>query len=272
MKFLAKLSTKKAEEEFAPMAEVLMSPEQRLVHSVAGLQTLSQSELTNESAHLSHLVENCVEEYLQSHPRFFEDKEPLLSSMLLSHPQTGQTISLLERQLMILRQRSNDYQTQVSEIVDHASANTETFAKIEQFSVQLMKTTHPQQAVDVLYQQMQVLFGVDETSLHSFDLPSESVSGLIQLGMDSRWTDALCYALKPNKPICGPLEAEWRKGLFYQHKEIASVCIIPLGETKVWGVLALGSLDLKFMGDETLFLKFIGKMVTAKLEHLFLTE
>lgn len=218
------------------------------------------------------LDEQSVVHFLQQHPQFFEGKESLLSSMLLSHPQTGETVSLLERQLGLLRAKSQGYQQQVNQYLDHAAANTEIFEKIETFSASLMRANSPQATVDCIYQQMQCLFAVDETSLHSFNMPTQSVDGLKQLGLDNRWSNALAMTLKVNHPICGAVEPEWRQGLFYQHQEIASVCLVPLGEQQVWGVLALGSLGLKFTGDETLFLKFIGKMVTAKLEGLFVSQ
>jgi|GEM_PF-1084391 len=210
-----------------------------------------------------------VEEYLRHNPRFFEGREALLSEMLLSHPQTGQTVSLLERQLAILRSKSDLFETQVNEFIGHAMANTQIFEKIQAFSAALMRTQTDQEAIDCIYQQMQILFSVDETSLHSFDLPHKSLDGLKQLGLNQRWANALATTLKIDRPLCGAIEEAWRQGLFYQHDSIASVCVIPLGENSVWGVLALGSLDLKYSGTETLFLKFIGQMVTSKLSHLF---
>ena len=210
-----------------------------------------------------------VEQYLRQNPRFFEGREDLLSEMLLSHPQTGKTVSLLERQLAVLRSKSDSYESQVNEFIGHASANTQIFEKIQSFSAALMRNQTDQEAVDCIYQQMQLLFSVDESSLHSFDLPNQSLDGLKQLGVNQRWANALATTLKADRPVCGAIEHEWRQGLFYQYDSIASVCLIPLGEQSVWGVLALGSLDLKYSGSETLFLKFIGQMVTAKLSHLF---
>lgn len=231
-------------------------------------------ELQNSAIELSaeQTLDSWVAEYLQRHPRFFEGKENLLKSMLLSHPQTGVTISLLERQLAVLRTNSDDFASKVTSYEDHAVANAETFAKIEHFSAALMKTQTPQDAVDCIYEQMQVLFGVDETSLHSFELPNQSLDGLKQLGMSHRWEQALLATLRVNKPVCGPIEADWRSGLFYQHDNIASVCVVPLGEDRLWGALALGSVEMKFIGNETVFLKFIGKLVTAKLDSLFHRE
>jgi len=123
--------------------------------------------------------------------------------------------------------------------------------------------------VDVIYREMQLLFAVDETSIHSFYLPEQSLDGVYQLGMSQRWAQALVHSLKPNRPLCGHVEEEWRQGLFHQNDQIASVCIVPLGREKIWGILALGSLDLKYNDDDTLFLEFIGDVVAAKLYHLF---
>lgn len=76
-------------------------------------------------------------------------------------------------------------------------------------------------------------------------------------------------ALAPGKPHCGLVEADWRKGLFPKIETVESVCIIPLGTKKIWGILALGSNDQRFEPHDTYFLKFICQFVTAKLEILF---
>lgn len=248
--------------------------EQQMLHSLfeqldLGEDAVARLRQTPLESWRSQWATPWVEQFLQAHPQFFEGKEALLSSMLLSHPQTGEAVSLLERQLGVLRARSQTYESQVSQYLDHAAANTETFEKIETFSANLMRAQSPQAAVDCIYQQMQWLFAVDESSLHSFEMPNHSVDGLKQLGLNNRWSNALAATLKANRPICGAVEQEWRQGLFYQYDNIASVCLVPLGEKQIWGVLALGSLGLKFTGNETLFLKFIGKMITAKLECLF---
>lgn len=214
-------------------------------------------------------IESWIANYLSRNPAFFVDRESLLENLSLTHPETGEAVSLVHRQLSVLRDKKTDFENKVNLYLDHANLNTQIFSKIQQFTADLMRAKSDQEAVDIIYRQMQLLFSVDETSIHSFVLPYKSVDGIKQLGMSQRWAQALASTVRPNRPLCGQVDAEWRNGLFYQHKNVASMCIIPLGEKSVWGLVALGSLDLKFNDDDTLFLKFLGSMITAKLEHLF---
>jgi len=49
-----------------------------------------------------------------------------------------------------------------------------------------------------------------------------------------------------------------------------SVCILPLGQEAVWGVLALGSQTERFNPNlGTYFLTMMSELITAKLQHLF---
>ena len=50
-----------------------------------------------------------VMEYLKSHPDFFDQAPHLLSEINVPHPQSGQAISLVERQASVLRERINPW-------------------------------------------------------------------------------------------------------------------------------------------------------------------
>ena len=46
-----------------------------------------------------------VTQYLQQHPDFFERHPQLLTRLRLQHPRNGTTISLIERQVDVLREK-----------------------------------------------------------------------------------------------------------------------------------------------------------------------
>ena len=46
-----------------------------------------------------------VAEYLQKNPDFFEAHTELLTDLVIPHPYGGRTISLSERQMLMLRER-----------------------------------------------------------------------------------------------------------------------------------------------------------------------
>ena len=169
-----------------------------------------------------------------------------------------------------LREQRDSLQVEVDTLKDIAGENGKLLHKVYEMSFALMATQNEQQSVDAIYQSMQTIFDVEQVSLMSWELPSQSVQGMNQLGISQTWSEALKSTLSVDKPVCGLLESEWQKGLFSTSEPMQSVCLIPLGSDRVWGVLALGSTTDRFQPDlGTYFLKVMGQMISARLQHLF---
>lgn len=210
-----------------------------------------------------------VVEYLQENPDFFARHPHLLDDLQLPHLHGG-SVSLVERQLQQFRQQRDVLQSEFSSMLDIAGENSSLFEKVMQFNLTLMATQNEEQALQQMEKQLQKLFAVDCVKLYSFEMPKRSVAGIQQLGMSSRWSRMLESLLQPRTPFCGALEKDWREGLFADNGQVSSACMLPLGEERVWGVLALGRYDLGYENDfGHFFLRLIAQMVTAKLSGVF---
>jgi len=211
--------------------------------------------------------------YLNKNPTFFHVFPSLLDDLSIPHPKTGQSVSLLERQVFQLRQQRDALQVEVDTLMDIAGENGQLFHKIQEFTKVLMATQSEQATVTEIYQQMHSLFEVDEVAMVSWDVPKTSLEGVNQLGVSQSWSDAMKSTLALGKPVCGLLENEWQKGLFHTSEPMQSVCLLPLGDentTGLWGVLALGSKTNRFHPDlGTYFLNMMAELVSARLNHLF---
>jgi hypothetical protein len=91
------------------------------------------------------LSERAVHDYLAAHPDFFEKHSSLLGSLDLPHA-AGGTVSLVERQISVLRQKEIRHEKQFKELIDVARANDLLSAKIHELTIQLfaahdLKTT-----------------------------------------------------------------------------------------------------------------------------------
>src|ERR1700680_3535932 len=65
-----------------------------------------------------------VAEYLQTYPDFFERNSPLLIKLRLPHLRdVGATVSLVERQVEVLRERNQSLERKLKELVDVARGN-----------------------------------------------------------------------------------------------------------------------------------------------------
>ncbi|MDX1351880.1 DUF484 family protein [Thiomicrorhabdus sp. Kp2] len=212
-----------------------------------------------------------VASYLNQNPTFFHVFPNLLDSLSIPHPKSGKAVSLLERQVYQLREQRDALKIEVETLMDIASENGQLFYKVQQFTKALMAAQSEQASVTTVYEQMHNLFEVDQVAMVSWDVPSKSLEGINQLGVSQTWNEALKTSLTVHKPVCGLLENEWQKGLFHTDEAMQSVCLLPLGDEEVWGVLALGSKTNRFHPDlGTYFLNMMAELVTARLNHLFI--
>ena len=82
--------------------------------------------------------EDGVADYLKSHPDFFERHPLLLLSIKLPHRTGGSAISLVERQVAMLRQRNGQLERQFKDLVAVAKQNDALVEKILKLGVKLM--------------------------------------------------------------------------------------------------------------------------------------
>ena len=211
-----------------------------------------------------------IANYLDKNRTFFHVFPNLLDELSLPHPKSGKAVSLLERQVYQLREQRDGLQIEVDGLMEVAGENSQLFQKVQTFTKALMATQTDQQAVDCIYDTLRELFEVDYLSLVTWDVPKISLRGVSQLGVSQTWSETLKGRMRVQQPACGLLEKEWQNGPFHTQDAITSVCVLPLGDQKVWGVLALGSQTDRFHPSlGTYFLKMMAELVTAKLNHLF---
>nr|GFB69300.1 probable diaminopimelate decarboxylase, chloroplastic [Tanacetum cinerariifolium] len=74
------------------------------------------------------LEAEAVAAWLQQHPDFFAEHDDLLTAMRIPH-QRGDTVSLVERQLKILRERNIEMRHRLSQLMDVARDNDRLFEK-----------------------------------------------------------------------------------------------------------------------------------------------
>lgn len=222
------------------------------------------------SSQLSDLNEEKVANFLNNNRDFFHVFPSLLNDLSIPHPESGKAVSLLERQIYQLRHQRDELKVEVDTLMNIAGENGALLHKVRDFTKELMSARSEQAAMDCIIAEMRNRFEVEAVALVTWEVPEISLHGMTQLGVSQNWVGALKSTLTPKEPACGVLENDWQKGLFQGQESMRSVCLLPLGEQRVWGVLALGSTSERFHADlGTYFLKIMAEMVTARLQHLF---
>ena len=87
----------------------------------------------------NQLNEKEVEIYLEEHPDFFINKNQLLSSLHLPHSKKG-SISLVEKQMTLLREENRQQRDALNEFIITATENDALTSKIQSLTIQLIST------------------------------------------------------------------------------------------------------------------------------------
>src|ERR1700744_3264516 len=82
--------------------------------------------------------EETVAHYLQQHPEFFENHLPLLARLRLPHARGSSTISLVERQVEVLRERHANLEQKLADFVTVARANDAVAQEGHRFTRRLL--------------------------------------------------------------------------------------------------------------------------------------
>src|SRR5882724_8085776 len=83
--------------------------------------------------------EESVASYLQRNPDFFERHQAVLARLRLPHARGGSTISLVERQIEVLREKQAALEAKLAEFVRVARANDALADKLHRFTRQLLR-------------------------------------------------------------------------------------------------------------------------------------
>jgi uncharacterized protein YigA (DUF484 family) len=231
---------------------------------------------TSQARGIKHETVNdsSVAEYLQTYPDFFERNSSLLTKLRLPHVRdVGATVSLVERQVEVLRERNQSLERKLKELVDVARANDALADRIHRLSQRLIRAHTMPETIAAIETSLREDFDAMNSVLVLFleqarSLVSDS-SRFLRSG-DPADADIKTFEtlLQSGKPRCGQIRDVQRDYLFGKDSvEIGSVALTPLGPKGELGILAIGASDAERFHPamSTEFLSRIGELVTYAL-------
>lgn len=213
--------------------------------------------------------EESIARYLQHNPDFFERHQPLLARLKLPHARTGSTISLVERQVEVLREKQSGVEQKLAEFVRVARANDALAEKVHKFTRRLVRA---RSRVDVIAQ-IEASLREDFDAFHSTLLlvgpPAEETGHFLRMcAPEDPRLKSFETLFATGKPRCGQVRDSQRELLFGRDaNDIGSVALVPLGDHGSLGLLALGSTDRDRFhpGMSTEFLARMAELITDAL-------
>lgn len=214
--------------------------------------------------------EESVARYLQHNPDFFERHQPLLSRLRLPHARSGSTISLVERQVEVLREKHASLEQKLADFVQVARSNDAIADRMHRFTRRLLRAGSRDRALQNIeaglrqdfdsFNSVLLLIGTETTHANE--------RFLRVLPQDDPRLKSFETLFASGKPRCGQVRDSQRDLLFgAEANDIGSVALVPLGEKGSLGLLALGSSDRDRFhpGMSTEFLGRLAELISDAL-------
>jgi uncharacterized protein YigA (DUF484 family) len=202
-----------------------------------------------------------VEAYLRDHPGFFRNRPTLLTSLELPHGGEG-AVSLVERQVSLLRERNIDMRKRLAEIGGNAEKNEALFAATRDLVLSLISANDLATRESVFRDAMKSAFAVPLSALHWLPGAEDVVADAKPI--DANAAQTLSGLTAHGKSLCGVLRGEEMAALFETTPSEGSAAVAPLmHEGRILGIVAVGDRNVSRYqaGDGTLFLDYLAEVL-----------
>jgi len=217
------------------------------------------------------LIDKDVAAYLLANPDFFVDRDQLLLKIQVPHKSKG-TISLVEKQLDVIRDRQKKTRRQLKEFVENAERNKEIFDKSRKLILSMMAAKRSSEFFAALEKGLKRDFGCKANSLVVFGKPKQINHFTSRITAESakKYVGTL---MQSKVPTLGTLQPREQDFLFQdQSKNVKSAAVLTIRDkNKYLGLLAIGSGDTEYFTPDmdALFINFIAETLGKLLpQHL----
>ncbi len=206
-----------------------------------------------------------VAAYLRLHPEFFIDHDELIPELRIPH-QRGDTVSLVERQVKLLRERNIEMRHRLAQLMDVARDNDRLFDKTRRLVLDLLDAGSLEEVVSCVEDSLRREFQVPFVSLILFSDIAMPVGRSVS---SAEAHQAIGGLLSGGKTVCGVLREHELNFLFGSEDaaQVGSAAVVSLTHQGLHGVLAIGSADPQHYKSSlgTLFLGYIAEVLARVL-------
>jgi hypothetical protein len=202
-----------------------------------------------------------VAAYLKSNPDFFTDRDALLADMTVPH-ESGKAVSLLERQVKILRDRSIESRHTLNTLMENARYNDQLFSVTRNLILTLLNENNLTQLASVTESNLETQPGIDACRLIIVDTPATA----------SELQKRFPSLFRSKRVLTQTLDKETSKLLFSDASPaLRSAALCPVTHNNsLLAILAIGNQSQDYFTDEldTLFLDFIAEVMGSLVNRL----
>jgi uncharacterized protein len=206
-----------------------------------------------------------VADFIRINPGIFTLYPDLLTTLQLPNPHGGHAVSITERQVMALREKSHALETKLAELIRFGEENDRVGDKIQRLSCELIGTTDANAVLDTLYLQLLDHFAVPHVAVRLWGIADAGDSKEYLPVAD----EIKMFVHAMQSPYCGHHPVYETSAWFADAApQLKSFAMIPLRwKAEAFGVVVMASEDAeRFYPDMgTLYLTRIAELAAASL-------
>ena len=194
-----------------------------------------------------------VEAFLRAHPDFLQDRPGLLAVLNLPHGGEG-AVSLVERQVSVLRQRDIVSRQQIDALSDIGRENDRLLEATRRTVLALLSGTNRQELVQIWLVQL----------TNTFEAELGALVWITGEPNSNRAESVASKLIRQGESFSGVLRPEEMKALFTSGASEGSAALSPIrNSSDILGVLAVGAKDSKRYRpqDGTIFLDYLAEVI-----------
>ncbi|MFV1996660.1 MAG: DUF484 family protein [Acidiferrobacterales bacterium] len=189
--------------------------------------------------------EQTVSRFLGDNPDFFTHHPELLSDISIPHPDAGSAVSLIERQVGVLREQKLQLERQLRELISNARENEVLSGRLHDFARHLLRADSLDVVLGPALTRLRDAFHLDAISVR---IVQNGVSDMVRpelVDENNEQFIQLALLLANREPVCGSFLDQPQKDFLFSRSEteIKSCALLPLKTKNVRGIFCLGSQD-----------------------------
>mgnify|MGYP001345751867 FL=1 len=195
-----------------------------------------------------------VSDYLRAHPDFFDQNPDVLGDLKLAHVSDG-AVSLVERQVALLRERNAELRRRLDGLVARAEQNETLLHATQEVISSLAERSSKDDIASLFCSLVKKSFNVELVAFHwcgdNGNSPSNAVAS---------------HLLGNKNATSGPLRVHELKALFDEEATEGSAALARLTTRRQESaVIAVGSVDATRygIGEGTLFLEYLADVISS---------
>ena len=209
-----------------------------------------------------------VAAYLRANPDFFVAQDELLAELRIPH-ESGKAISLLERQVVVLRERGHEARKKLGSLLENARDNDQLFDDTRNLVLSLLRARDATEVAEITQDQLSELGSVDACEIILVAKPGLRVADGVRTENGEKLASEFSDVFRLRRTHCGAIDKDSIAKLFGANAaKVGSTALCPImHDSEIIALLALGNQSEDYFNTslDTLFLDFVGHVVGAIL-------